>query len=216
MPPPVESHTDQQSAVRLLAAICAAAQPPADDNLGADVVGVLRAQSRLQALDFWIRYPDYLANELLDEFEKTGSKDDFELARRIFDDREPDLRRVPMIRYHFGAFEPLHNPLSILRSRGLVRQIKHGDPGHVRETWYLLTEAGRAAMDKLASEADELAWYRDRAEVAARVAGAAGGAALKDRQYLQKEYGDTKLKTTIPSIAPRVRERLDELAKGKQ
>ncbi len=122
MPPAVETHTDQQSAVRLLAAICAAAVPPVDDSLGSDVVGVLRSQSRLQALDFWIRYPDYLAAELLKEFEKTASKADLALARRIFDDREPDLRRVPMIRYHFGAFEPLHNPLSILRSRGLVRQ----------------------------------------------------------------------------------------------
>ena len=65
MPPAVESHTDQQSAVRLLAAICAAATPVDDGKFGDDVVGVLRAQSRLQALDFWIRYPDYLANELL-------------------------------------------------------------------------------------------------------------------------------------------------------
>jgi hypothetical protein len=214
MPPAVESHTDQQSAVRLLAAICAAAHPPADDKFGAHVVGVLRAQSRLQALDFWIRYPDYLANELLKEFERTGSKDDLELARSIFDDREPDLRRVPMIRYHFGAFEPLHNPLSILRSRDLIRQHRHGEPGRVRETWYLLTKAGREAMDRLANAAVELAWYRDRAAVAARVAGAAGGAALKDRQYLQEEYAATPLKGTIPSIADRVRARLEELSEG--
>jgi hypothetical protein len=211
MRPDVESQSDQQSAVRLLAAICAAARPPADDKLGADVVGVLRAQSRLQALDFWIRYPDYLANELLNEFEKTGSQDDFELARRIFDDREPDLRRVPMIRYHFGAFEPLHNALSILRSRSLVRQHRHGEPGHVTDTWYLLTKAGQEAMDKLADAAVELAWYRDRAAVAARVAGAAGGAALKDRQYLQDEYAATPLKGMIPSIADRVRARIEAL-----
>lgn len=214
MPPAVETHTDQQSAVRLLAAICAAALPPPDDSLGSDVVGVLRSQSRLQALDFWIRYPDYLAAELLKEFEKTASKADLALARRIFDDREPDLRRVPMIRYHFGAFEPLHNPLSILRSRGLVRQHRHGEPGHVTDTWYLLTKAGQEAMAKLAGAADELAWYRDRAAVAARVAGAAGGAALKSRQYLQDEYAATPLKGMIPSIADRVRARLDELTEG--
>lgn len=214
MPPAVETHTDQQSAVRLLAAICAAAYPPADDKFGADVVAVLRAQSRLQALDFWIRYPDYLANELLNEFEKTGAKDDLNLARRILNDREPDLRRVPMIRYHFGAFEPLHNPLSILRSRGLVRQHRHGEPGHVTDTWYLLTNAGQEAMAKLADAAVELAWYRDRAAVAARVAGAAGGAALKGRQYLQDEYAATPLKGMIPSIAKRVRARLDELTEA--
>jgi hypothetical protein len=211
MPSP-PSHTDQQSAVRLLACICAAAEPVQEFDFGPDVVGILRAQSRLQALDFWIRYPDYLANELLNEFAKGGSTDDLELARRIFDDREPDLRRVPMIRYHFGAFEPLHNPLSILRSRELVRQHVSGQPGHVRETWYLLTEMGRDAMDELASAAPELAWYRDRAAIAVRIAGEAGGAALKGRQYLQDEYAATPLKGTIPSIADRVRARLEALS----
>ncbi|WP_238260504.1 hypothetical protein [Methylobacterium mesophilicum] len=200
--------------MRLLAVICAAAQPVSDDELGADVVGVLRAQSRLQALDFWIRYPDYLANELVNEFEKTGVDDNLDLARRIFDDREPDLRRLPMIRYHFGAFEPLHNPLSILRSRDLVRQHRHGEPGHVTETWYLLTTTGREAMNQLADAAVELAWYRDRAMIAARIAGAAGGSALKDRQYLQEEYAATPLKGMIPSIADRVRARLKELSEG--
>lgn len=213
MSPALDSQSDQQSAVRLLAAICAAARPPVDNKFGTDVVGILRAQSRLQALDFWIRYPDYLANELLNEFEKSGSQDDFALARRIFDDREPDLRRVPMIRYHFGAFEPLHNPLSILRSRGLVRQLRQGEPGHVTDTLYLLTKAGRVAMDNLANAAVELAWYRDRAAVAARVAGGAGGSALKDRQYLQQEYAATPLKGMIPSIADRVRARIEALMK---
>jgi hypothetical protein len=212
--PAGEHQSDQQSAVRLLAGICAAAIPVSDVKLDDDVVGVLRGQSRLQALDFWIRYPDYLANELLNEFEKSGSKDDLDLARRIFDDREPDLRRVPMIRYHFGAFEPLHNPLSILRSRDLVRHHRYGEPGHVTETWYLLTKAGRQAMDNLADAAVELAWYRARAQVAARVAGGAGGAALKDRQYLQEEYKATPLKGTIPSISDRVRARIEELSGG--
>ena len=214
MPPAAVSHTDQQSAVRLLSAICAAAKPVQDPTLGVDVVAVLRTQSRLQALDFWIRYPDYLANELLDEFEKTGAAENLELARQIFENREPDLRRVPMIRYHFGAFEPLHNPLSILRSRSLVRQHRHGEPGHVIDTWYLLTKAGREAMANLADAAPELAWYRDRAAVATRIAGGVGGAALKGRQYLQEEYAATPLKGVIPSIAVRVRARLDEVCEG--
>ena len=206
--------TDQQSAVRLLACICAAVEPTEGLGFGSDIVGVLRAQSRLQALDFWIRYPDYLANELLNEFEQGGSTEDLELARRIFDDREPDLRRVPMVRYHFGAFEPIHNPLSILRSRDLVRQRVSGQPGHVRETWYLLTKVGRKSMDELSNSAPELAWYRDRAAIVVRIAGGAGGAALKGRQYLQEEYAATPLKGMIPPIADRVRDRLKALSEG--
>lgn len=62
---------------------------------GGDVVCVLHSQSRLQALDFWMRNPDYLANELLTEFETSGERDLLTIAQRIFDDREPDLRRLP-------------------------------------------------------------------------------------------------------------------------
>lgn len=212
--PSAESHTDHQSAVRLLACICAAAEPIEGSEFGPDVVGILHAQSRLQALDFWVRYPDYLANELIDEFEATGDRADLDLARRILDDREPDLRRVAMIRFHFGAYEPIHNAISILRSHELVRQHKEGDPGNVRETAYLLTSAGREAMRRLADLAPELAWYRDRAEVVVRVAGGAGGAALKGRQYLQDEYAATPLKGTIPPIDDRVRERLRKIDGG--
>lgn len=67
-------------------------------------------------------------------------------------------------------------------------------------------------MDELANAAQELAWYRDRAAIAVRIAGGAGGAALKGRQYLQEEYAATPLKGTIPSIADRVRARLEALS----
>lgn len=212
--PSSESHSDHQSAVRLLACICAGAVPVEGSEFGPEVVGVLHAQSRLQALDFWVRYPDYLANELINEFEATGDRADLDLARRILDDREPDLRRVPMVRFHFGAYEPIHNAISILRSRDLVRQHKEGDPKNVRETAYLLTSAGRDAMRSLADLAPELAWYLDRAEVAVRVAGGAGGSSLKDRQYLQDEYAATPLNGTIPPIDGRVRERLGKIDGG--
>lgn len=212
--PSVESHTDYQAAVRLLACISAGSAPVEGPDYGNGVVGVLRAQSRLQALDFWVRYPDYLANELINEFEEKGDPADLDLARRILDDREPDLRRVPMIRFHFGAYEPIHNALSILRSLDLVRQQKSGKPGRVSETTYLLMAAGRDAMQSLADSAPELAWYRDRAEVAVRVAGGSGGAALKGRQYLQEEYAATPLNSTIPPIEERVRVRLRKIDEG--
>jgi hypothetical protein len=119
-----------------------------------------------------------------------------------------------MIRYRFGAFEPLHNPLSILRSRELVRLHVSGQPGHINETWYLLTKMGRDVMDQLANAAPELAWYRDRAAIAVRIAGGARGAALKIRQYLQEEYATTPRRETIPSIADRVHARLEALSAG--
>lgn len=206
--------SDRQSAVRLLACIDAASTQVADSSWGTDVVATLRAQSRLQALDFWMRNPDYLANELLNEFEATGDSNSIELAQQIHDSREPDLRRLPMVRFLFGAFEPLDNALSILRAAEFIRIKRLGTPGNVQEHIYLLTTKGRDAMKALSAMAEELAWYRDRAVVVARVAGDTGGKALKDRQYLQAEYADTELKHVIAPITERVRNRMEALVQG--
>jgi hypothetical protein len=46
----------------------------ADDAALETAVGVVRTQVRLQKLDFWVRNPDYLANELLNDFEN-GDRD---------------------------------------------------------------------------------------------------------------------------------------------
>jgi hypothetical protein len=205
----VAKASDRQSAVRLLACIDAAGTPVEDGTWGPDVVAVLHAQSRLQALDFWMRYPDYLANELLNEYEQSQDEELLDQARRIFDDREPDLRRFPMIRYHFGAFEPLDDALAILRASDLVIVRRSGVPGQIREHNYLLTSKGRSSMDELAAAAPELAWYRERAKIVARVAGTTGGKALKDRQYLQREYKQTELNRVIEPITERVRARLE-------
>ena len=206
--------SDRQSAVRLLACIDAGSMPVTDESWGADVVAILRSQSRLQALDFWMRNPDYLANELLNEFEKTKDQALIQLVQQIFDSREPDLRRLPMIRYHFGAFEPLDNPLAILRASDLIRVQREGVPGQVREHLYLLTRRGRASMNELAAAAPEIAWYKDRAAVVATLAGEVGGKALKDRQYLQQEYATTELKHLIAPVTDRVRDRLELIQKG--
>jgi DNA-binding PadR family transcriptional regulator len=210
-----QTSSDRQNAVRLLACINAASRAPTK-GASADIVGQLRAQSRLQALDFWMRNPDYLANELLNDFEESGDVGLLAQAQAIFDSREPDLRRVPMIRFHFGAFEPLDNALASLRSADLIRIRREGAPGQIREHVYLLTARGRRAMDDLAALAPEIDWYRQRAAIVASVAGEAGGKALKDRQYLQQEYAETALNHVIAPITERVRERLEKISGGTE
>jgi len=78
----------------------------------------------------------------------------------------------------------------------------------------LLTRAGEAALDRLSAAAPELAWYRDRAQIVARVAGTRGGKALKDRQYLQKEYAGTELSQVIAPVTDRVLQRLETILEG--
>ena len=201
--------SERQTAIRLLACIQAAGDKNNAIRWGDDVVSVLHSQSRLQALDFWMRNPDYLANELLTEFEASGERDLVMIAQGIFDDREPDLRRLPMVRYLFGAFEPLDNALAILRAADLIRIKRDGVPGgKIREHLYLLTTAGEDALVRITAAASELGWYRDRAGIVTRVAGAQGDKALKDRQYLQAEYAGTELSHVIQPITDQVLARL--------
>ena len=125
-----------QDAVRILMLIDKAAEPidgaalAASDPPLATAVGVVRTQVRLQKLDFWVRNPDYLANELLNDYED-GDKDPtlLQIAGEILDSEEPELRRYPMLRYLFGAYEDLEDALSILRQADLVIRRKKGRPG---------------------------------------------------------------------------------------
>ena len=125
-----------QDAVRLLLLLDSAAKPlDEDDEAPTDAAGVVHTQVRLQKLDFWVRYPDYLANELLNEYkshpDSPGLVDE---AERILSSEEPDLRRFPMLRYRFGAFEQLDNALSVLVEKGLAR--KHDGSGPLLVDWF--------------------------------------------------------------------------------
>jgi hypothetical protein len=63
--PEIAVASERQTAIRLLTCIQAAGETQKAAQHGDDIVCVLRAQSRLQAFEFWMRNPDYLANELL-------------------------------------------------------------------------------------------------------------------------------------------------------
>lgn len=173
---------------------------------------IFKGEARLQAFDFWMRNPDYLAAELLDLFSETKDKRYYEAAQAILDDEEPDLRRVPMVRYFFGAYERLDDALSLLRSRDLVRitGVK-GANNKVLETDFVLTKTGYETCSTAVSQEPILQWYANRAELVAKVAGTMGGTALKQKQYQRASYAETKLGGVIPAITEDVRVRLTQL-----
>ena len=173
---------------------------------------IFKGEARLQAFDFWMRNPDYLAAELLDLFAETNDKSYYKAAEAILDDEEPDLRRVPMIRYFFGAYERLDDALSLLRSRDLIRITgTKGANNKVLETDFVLTKAGYDTCSTAVSQEPILQWYADRAALVAKVAGPTGGTALKQKQYQRASYAETKLGGVIPAITEDVRIRLTQL-----
>ncbi|MGI5243118.1 hypothetical protein [Dactylosporangium sp. CA-139066] len=166
-----------QDAVRLLLLLDAAAKPVGDDlDAPPDAEGVVRTQVRLQKLDFWVRYPDYLANELLNDYEadpeSPGLVDE---AERILTSREPDLRRFPMLRHRFGAFEDLNDAMAVLVERGLARTRQRLGTSRVLQHNYYLLEQGRTTAAGIVEAAPALDWYVGRTRTVVNLVDGLGG-----------------------------------------
>jgi hypothetical protein len=204
---PIES-SPEQDAVRLLLLLRVAGDATMAEPSPDGAVTCIAGEMRVQAMDFWLRNPDYLAWALLDEAEQHARPELIDEAARILSAaEEPDLRTVPMLRWRHGAWEPLDDRLSLLAAYGLAADIRRGEQLAGRRDLYLL-EAGRDAADALLVDVPQLRWYEDRAQLVAIVAGDAGGDELKARQKAVWEYRDTRWHDPIAGIRPKVLQRL--------
>lgn len=204
------ARSPHRDALRLLYVLVAGSVPFVKPD-PSTAAAVFRGEARLHAFDFWIRYPDYLAEELLDTFVRTAERRYLAAAEAIFAADEPDIRRFPMIRYRFGAYERLDDTLALLKARDLVRITGSKAGNRVLETDFLVMAPAFRLAERIVHEYPALAWYADRAALVAKVAGSRGGGALKQRQYQQFEYAETDMGGTIPPITLRVRQRLAAL-----
>jgi hypothetical protein len=196
-----------QHAIRLLV-ILAECGDDCRDADPADAVKVIRSELKLQALDFWLRNPDYLADELLTKVETDELGETYvTVAYSLLNDPEPDLRWYPMPRWRFGAYEAIDDAMSLLQTYGLAYPHSLGTPKNTNRRQLFLTTAGREAAQNLANE-PRLSWYTEQVTLVKLAAGEDNGSQLKQRQYRQAEYANTELGTHIASIAGRVRDRL--------
>jgi hypothetical protein len=204
-PPP----SVMQHAIRLLVLLDGCGEPVVQGD-PEGCVAVLRAELRLQALDFWLRNPDYLAGELLAMAEAGDlSADEYlPVIEDLLESPEPDLHWYPMPRWHHGAYEAIDDAFSVLSAYGLAQVRRKGGIKKTARSQFFLTDAGRAAVDELRTE-KVLSWYTTQVKLVALVAGSDVGSMLKQRQYKQAEYARTKLGTKIAPIHAGVRERLD-------
>lgn len=172
---------------------------------------VFCGEKRALAIDFLVRYPDYLADELLNCVAADGRVELLPVVRSIFDRDEPDVRLVSMIRWRRGAYHNLDNSLSILASRQLVQASKvKTETGIVRHE-FLTGPSARAFLTEALVRQPILTWYRDRTRLAMTIAGARSGTDLKQAQYENPEYSQTPYGALIPSIKDRVLARLRSL-----
>lgn len=199
-----------RDALRILY-ILVAGSSPFPDNQESGAVAIFKGEKRLHAFEFWMRNPDYLAEELLDLYERTNETRYLNEAISILDAEEPDIRRFPMIRWKFGAYEPLDDTLSILVCRNLIKITGRMSSDKVLETDYLILSSATNLTQRIVAEFPPLDWYAQRAKLVAEIAGDSRGAALKDRQYKKEEYAATQWGGVIPAITSRVRARLNSL-----
>lgn len=203
-------------AVRLLLLIDAAAValPEHGQSAAPDgTVAVLRSEGRLQKLDFWLRNPDYLADELLNDFERSGERVLIDLVGQILDSEEPEILSIPMLRYLFGAYEALDRALSVLVAPRLLVIQQRRSTNRVLQDDYYLTAKGRDVALEALRRFPVLTWYSERATLVCALAESTGHTviALRKRQYLQRDYAETPLGEVIPGIAERARSRLAAL-----
>jgi hypothetical protein len=207
-----------QNAVRLLFLLRYAGELTRTPRDPAGTVRVVHSELRLHALDFWLRNPDYLADELLTEVEASRLDVRYvEVAAQLLTDPEPNLRRYPMHRWLFGAYEPLDDAAALLESVGLMQISRTGRTGAmpVSRTQFFLTGRGLQAADELLASDETFSWYPRQIALVVAVARDEPGSKLKRRQYRQAEYANTELGSRIAPIYDRVRRRLAGLGVGE-
>ena len=199
-----------RDALRLLFILVAGSEDA--DNPTPEVVKVFRAEKRLMAMDFLVRYPDYLGDALLDLYEETHEPELLGAVERIFLDDEPSVRLVRMVRWRHGAYQNVEDALAMLSYYGLARPMQlAGDDGKIRRYEYLISPKAISFLEKCVQDHPELGWYRDRLALVMRVARGKSGSALKEWQYEHPQYGNTIQGDVIPTIREQVEQRLAKL-----
>ncbi|MBB3952513.1 hypothetical protein [Aureimonas jatrophae] len=202
-----------RDALRLLFILVRGSEPLAAELTTDTQDRVFVGEKRALAIDFWLRYPDYLADELLDIHAETGDPAILAAVRRIFDEDEPSVRTVWMIRWRRGAYDDLQTSLSFLAARRLVTPMRRTIPsGHQNE--FLLGPLAETFLSEAVRSQPTLEWYSRQTDLALVVAAARSGSALKDIHYEHAEYAGTPYGTAIPSIRLKVEARLRELDGG--
>jgi hypothetical protein len=205
-----------RDALRLLFILVRGSVPLPEDRTTDEHDRVFIGEKRAQAIDFSIRYPDYLADDLLDLHEETGDEAALAAARRIFEEDEPEVRIVRMIRWRRGAYEDLQDSLAILNYRGLVKPMRREIGPDAIQYEFLVGPKARRFLDDAVSDQPALAWYDRQVGLALRIATTRSGSALKDIHYEHPEYASTPYGTVIPPIRERVLARLGTIATGRQ
>lgn len=197
-----------RDALRLLFIFAKAGEPAPATPVVPDAVAVVSSEKKLQKMDFWVRNPDHFAYALLEAYLEQGDTNLFALAKAIVDSQEPEIRRDAMLKYLYGAYEPLDTALAPLFSYGLARMKRNPE---TKQRMYFLLPKGLETTERLVTELPEAQWYSERATLVGKFCQGKSGDQLAKWQYRHPSYAGAKNGETIASIAQEVRQRIVEL-----
>lgn len=198
--------------IRIFFIIYVFSEPCNDQNYD-DCCRVLHTEVKIQKLDFLIRNPDYLCFELLElcnrnDIDKKEIKD---IIKNIFYSHEPQIRRLEMEKFFFGAYEDIDNVISFLVSVGFVRFItQRNSVLKLTEKSYYVTTLADEKIRLFMDNAPYLKWYMDRCLLIKKYFGEYSGTQLKNLQYKIDRYRDTTYREYIQNIEDLVRQKYCE------
>lgn len=206
------SHTRTQHALRLLVLLDRTGETSAK-GVPPGTIKAVRSELRLQALDFWMRNLDYLADEVISQVANGISRlSNWPLPEACSTTRSRICTTTPCPGGSTGHTRPSTTRWRCRRRTGsrrsglatFRRSGCSGTKSHRNQLF--LTTDGAAAVAAIATD-PVLRWYPRQAELVALVAGDTVGSKLKDRQYEQATYAGTELGLDIAAIAEHVRKR---------
>ncbi len=176
-----------------------------DDN---GYYGAFRTEIKIQALDFLLRYPDFLSIELMDlmDNDPTINRDEVkQIIKNIYQNKEPDIRVEEMEKFFHGAYESIDDVISFLVSVGFVtHDSKKRTDGKTYDKIYYITQECTNKIKNNLKGIPAVAWYFDRCKLIKKYFDKFSGTELKARQYMYAEYSNISYRSHIQNINDKV------------
>lgn len=169
---------------------------------------IFKSEVRIQKIDFLIRNPDYLAYELLliAANEQSKKQEVKQIVKSIYDTAEPQLRRLEMERFFFGAYEDIDDVIAFLKSIGFIGfTSKKSSDLKTIDKQYFVTQYAINKVNSAIIILPALEWYAKRCELIKKYFGNLSGSQLKVSQYQIDEYRNTSFKNFIGEISETVK-----------
>lgn len=178
---------------------------------GRPVSGHFTPEYYLQKLDFLVRYPSYLAYELV-EMHNLGVLAAADgsavqaVIRQLLADQEPEFRTMPFRKFWRGAYESIDRVEAWWYARELVytgieQRGGAATPGRPQKH-YFIAPLGVAEAERLVAQVQHARWYDERVRLLLRYYGGLTPADVKALQYSHAPYRAAQLNEHIPDLAP--------------